>query len=299
MKLKLLIAVVAMVSGVFSSGSIASDVRDNWDITKWEDGIPKTAVYSDSNMRIKLTAQENLPREGGGWKVEFVTAEIYSSKNLLGRTENRLTRKGDLNILGLGVRLWSENVRQINSQNLAVKNIPVLSLWCGTPAFTQFSTSMGAIHLSFPIQEIESMEYHKLLDRWRDSSPVLRKSKSQPIPSAASRMDESDLDALSEEQRSQEGEWYQPESCTQAFEKYLERGRQKEAERQAQLDYSSSLIEEAHSQGDVMLVTNQKLLECKFEPQCETQVLEEVDVCKKTKEGKYIESCIRAIEALK
>jgi len=289
-----LIAIAALVASIGASAGGASGVKENWVVTEWAKGIPKTAVYSDSNMRIKLTAQETLPREGGGWRVDFVTAEIYSSQNLLGRTQKRWEKR--LDILGYRTSLWSENVQQINARKLVVKNIPVFSFWCSAPAFTQYSTRMGAVHLSFPIQEIESMEYHKLLERWRDSSPILRESKYQSIPSAASRMDESGLATLSEEQRSQEGEWYQPESCTQVFEEYVERRRQKEAEKQAQLDYADSLTEEAHSQGDVMLVTNQKLLECKLEPECESQVLAEVDVCKKTTEGRYVESCIRAIE---
>ena len=298
-----LVAIAALVASVSASAGEASGVKENWVVKEWTDGFPKTAVYSDNNMTISLIAQEILPREGGGWKVDFVTAEIYSSQNLLGKTEGR-SKRGYLDILGWSIGTWHSDVQHINSRALVVKDIPVPSLRCSfPPAFTQYSTSKvakrDAIHVSFPIQEIESMEYHKLLEQWRDSSPILRKSRSQYIPSAASQMDESGLATLSEEQRSQEGMWYQPESCTQAYEEYLERERQRAAEEQAQRDYVDGLIDGANSQGDVMLVTNQKLLECKLEPECESQVLAEVDVCKKTTEGKYTESCIRAIEANK
>ena len=280
--MRLLIAIAALAASVSVGAGGASGVKENWVVKEWTDGFPKTAVYSDNNMTISLIAQEILPREGGGWKVDFVTAEIYSSQNLLGKTEGR-SRQRSLNILGWLTRSWHSEVQHINSRELVVKDIPVPSLWCDFPVgFTQYTPS-EAIHVSFPIQEIESMEYHKLLEQWRDSSPILRKNRRQYIPSAASKMDESDLATLSEEQRSQEGMWYQPESCTQAYEGYLERERQKAAEEQAQQDYVDGLIDDANSQGDVMLVTNQKLLECKLEPECESQVLGEMSAKKRPK----------------
>ena len=78
--------------------------------------------------------------------------------------------------------------------------------------------------------------------------------------------------------------------------KRRERARAKAQEKQMMLDDSQRRKEVNAQEEDILLLTNQRLLQCAFDPACEKKLLAGVDRCKKTVEGNYLESCIRAIK---
>lgn len=71
--------------------------------------------------------------------------------------------------------------------------------------------------------------------------------------------------------------------------------RKKEEERQAREDRYASVKEANAHNEDILLLTNQRLLQCAFDPVCEGKINAGVDRCKKTVQGNYVESCIRDI----
>jgi hypothetical protein len=76
----------------------------------------------------------------------------------------------------------------------------------------------------------------------------------------------------------------------------LERARGKAEEKQMMLDDSQRRKEMNAQEEDILLLTNQRLLQCAFDPVCEKKVLAGVDQCEKTEQRNYVESCIRAIK---
>ena len=64
----------------------------------------------------------------------------------------------------------------------------------------------------------------------------------------------------------------------------------------AQEEKIVSIEENTLREEDILLLTNRRLLQCAFDPVCEGKINAGVDRCKKTVEGNYVESCIRAIE---
>jgi len=87
-----------------------------------------------------------------------------------------------------------------------------------------------------------------------------------------------------------------PERARKKAEESLERARKKEEEKQQMRDDSQRQQETAAQREDILLLTNQRLLQCAFDPVCEKKILAGVDQCEKTEQGNYVESCIRAIK---
>ena len=220
------------------------------------DGIPTIALYSDSNLTIKLTAEEVLPREGGGWQVEHVTAEIHTVKNL--HPDTARAGAGILtDILGVGWRGEDGNIDLRSPTELVVRHIPVRFLSCRELSFKQVSVPQNEVLLSLPVRGIESMAFPKLIDQWIDR--------------------------------------YWP--CRRSAYEFLARERKKAKEEQDELDRIDKLKEEASTMGDILLLTNQKLMLCEFDSHCENRMHKEMASCKDNNKGKYIEACIRAISA--
>ena len=251
-----LFAITALV--LLARLSFASDVVHNWEVMERADGIPTIALYSDSNMTIKLTAEEVLPREGGGLQVEHVTAEIHTVKNLHPDTA-RAGAGIHTDILGVWWRGGDDNGDLRSPTELVVRHIPVRNLSCTKISFKQIHIhqKMGEVLLSLPVQGIESMALPKLIDRWIDRGMPCR------------------LSAYG----------------------FLARERKKAKEEQDELDRIDGLKEEASTMGDILLLTNQKLILCELDSHCEKQIHKEVASCKENNKGKYIEACIRAISA--
>lgn len=286
-----------------------------WDVTIGEHGIPSEIFYSDERMSISLKPQAFLPRQGGGWKVDLITIEAIVDENLHPDTA---TAPGvATSVAGVSSRAYSSESRSlgvrpqftlVSSNHVVVTDAPVL---CSELALRQWGWgSKDSFRTPSLLKEalVDGREVMKVIDMWRESPPQFAKTgsykaKGLSMGNFAGRLEIISPNDLTTKQLAKDGVWYRDGSCSKA----LERSRIKERERAEaraeaarweaeRLAENERLEERTMQKEDILLLTNQRLLTCAFDPVCEKKLLAGVDQCKKTEQGNYVESCIRTIE---
>ena len=134
------------------------------------------------------------------------------------------------------------------------------------------------------------MEIAAVIDAWSDLSPVFVPEGAKLKSRAAMVMLEAE--DLSVADAAMDGTWYKPAGCKRVL----------NARRIAinaeldSLDKEDAEKEVTYNQENLLLLTNQRLMQCKFDSECEKKFLSEAAQCEDRNHGRYMESCIRGIE---
>ncbi|MDG2442846.1 MAG: hypothetical protein P8M13_06305 [Luminiphilus sp.] len=303
-----LIAIAVLLASV----SLSAEEYE-WDVTIGEHGIPSEIFYSDERMSISLKPQAFLPRQGGGWKVDLITIEAIVDENLHPDT---VTAPGvATSVAGISSRASYSESRSlgvkpqftlVSSNHVVVTDAPVrcrgltLRQWGPKDSFRTPSLLKEAL--------VDGMEVMKVIDMWREPPPQFAKTgsykaKGLSMGNFAGRLEIISPNDLTTKQLAKDGVWYRDGSCSKALErsrieaqKKAKLAEQEAKARQDLLDSADRAKEKAMDDGDVLLLTNQRLLRCAFDPVCEKKLLAGVDECKKSNQGNFVESCVRAIE---
>lgn len=277
-----------------------------WDVTIGEHGIPSEIFYSDERMSISLTPQAFLQRQGGGWKVDLFTIEAIVDEPF-----HPSTATGGIltSVLG-GIYSPSKSQFKLVSPNHIV--ITDASVGCSELALRQwrlFTDPQKPVFLREAL--VDRMEFARAIDMWREPPAQFAKEGSHRAEALNKGRFDGELeiispDDLTPKQLAKDGVWYRNGSCSKALERSRIRARERAeaAEREAKweaerLAENEQLEDRVMEEEDILLLTNQRLLKCAFDPVCEKKLLAGVDQCKKTEQGNFVESCIRAIEISK
>jgi hypothetical protein len=292
------------------SPSHVSAEEYEWDVTIGEHGIPSEIFYSDERMPISLKPQDFLPRQGGGWKVDLITIEAIVDENFHPDTATSL----GINTSVLGMSFFGGESRTsgmkpqfklVSPNHIVITDAPVR---CSELALRQWGPNEYRRKPPFLKEApVDRMEFARVIDMWREPPPQFAKKGSHRAKGLNQGNFTGELeiispDDLTPEQLAKDGVWYRDAGCSNA----LERSRVREAERAAAAKWEAERLAENErledrtmEEEDILLLTNQRLLKCAFDPVCEKKLLAGVDQCKKTEQGNFVESCIRAIEISK
>lgn len=290
--------------GVLASltlGHVSAQEYD-WIVTMGENGLPSEVFYRDAEITLTMKPHEFRPIEGGGLEVVYLTIEVLVDEEL--HSETGTSTEVGITIFGQG--MVGQNLELVDPKRLIITGVRLPSLpgnhrqdflncseltvthWT-RPARTQNRRQSSKI-LWEKQTHVDKMELAATIDAWSDLSPEFvpegERLKSQ---SAMVMLEAEDLSA---EDAAMDGTWYRPAGCK----KVLNARRIANNASLDRLDKKDVEKEITFDQEALLLLINQRLMLCRFEPECEKKFLTETAGCESQNHGRYTESCIRSIE---
>lgn len=307
---KLLILLGALALASLTLGHVSAKEYE-WDVTMGDKGLPVEIFYADEHMWISIKPQEFLARSGGGWKVDFITIEAIVDENF--HSDTATPMGSATHVVGTSVlgdtfsqppamhKGDSVELKLANPNHLVIKDAPVN---CGSLTLRQTLKPLGSYGRGevFLTKEalVDDMDVLKVIDMWREAPPRLAKKRSHIANLIKQDNYDGQYEAVSPDEAGKPpwGKvWYRDKtSCAEKLGKQRKE-RAETLKREMEHLANIELLKETTAQDEViLLVTNQKLLKCAFDPACEKKVYAGADLCKEKYKRTYVESCIRAID---
>ena len=258
--------------------SLASAQDYELNVTMGDDGMPSEFFYADKRMSVRMTVDKLFMKRGSttSWgdntaTVEVIVDEAFDPQILSSKSFKYY-------VLGVMIPLDRSQARAYGVKQVELKT-PYHLIIRGLKLLGVTSQHWGRRTCDLKIAQMR-----------RNSRPYFiegRVTQAQPTPIWSIDPIADDMEIAKAFDLLLQGDW-----CVQA----LERAREKAQEKQATRDAIERQKETTAQEEDILVLTNQRLLQCAFDPACEKKLLAGVDRCKKTVEGNYVESCIRAIK---
>ena len=272
-----------------------------WDVTMGANGLPSEVLYRDAEITIIMKPQEFQATEGGGLEVVYFTIEVLVDEEFHPETGT----SPEVGITIFGQDLDGQDLELVDPSRLIITGVRLPGLPNQRQVFLPCS-ELTVTHWTRPIRtqyrrqaskilwtkqtHVDKMEIAAVIDAWSDLSPVFvpegERLKSRTAMVILEAEDLSAADAA------MDGTWYKPAGCKRILNArriangaYLDRLEKKDAEKEITFDQEA-----------LLLLTNQRLMLCRFDSECEKKFLAEAAGCESGNNGRYVESCIRAIE---